>query len=258
MAYKDILVFLDILPDARQRVSVALGLAKRHGARLIGVNACAETMRSGEWRERIADLPREFETEAGLRGVTCLYHDPEPNPAALIACAHHADLIVAPQPDAETAHLLRPHLLDEVLLKSGVPVLVVPPLWREGPLGETVVIAWNASREATRAIHDAMPLLKGAKQVLVFTFTDDLDSARAAMAPLLGHLAAHGVTAEADPWQRTGEMTVVEALFACLSSRQADLIVAGAYGHSKMLEGFVGGPSDDLAHAPTVPLLMTH
>jgi nucleotide-binding universal stress UspA family protein len=258
MAYKDILVFLDVLPDADQRLSVAIQLAKAHGARLIGVNACSDSARSGPWLARAADLSERFETQMRASGLAHAYHEPPRDSARLERYVHYADLIIAPEPEREARGLVLRGLPDNVLLHGGVPVLLLPPLWRQGPVGERVVIGWNASREATRAVHDAMPILQRAREVTVFAFDPSLAAARADAAPLLEHLRAHGVQAEAETWQDRGDMSAVEALFACLSVREADLIVAGAYGRSRMLEGFFGGASHELLHQPTMPMLMTH
>jgi nucleotide-binding universal stress UspA family protein len=75
---------------------------------------------------------------------------------------------------------------------------------------------------------------------------------------IVDHFKAHGVAAESDTWSDTGDLTAVEALFACLETQEADLIIAGAYGHSRLIEGLFGGASYDLVRQPSLPVLMSH
>jgi nucleotide-binding universal stress UspA family protein len=76
--------------------------------------------------------------------------------------------------------------------------------------------------------------------------------------PLLNHLREHGVSADRSRWPDTGELSAVEALFASLDYEEADLIVAGAYGHSRLIEGLFGGISHDLVRQTSIPILMSH
>jgi nucleotide-binding universal stress UspA family protein len=126
------------------------------------------------------------------------------------------------------------------------------------PVGERIVVAWNTSREATRAVHDAMPILERAQKVTVFKFGPGTIDLPAESDLIVDHLKAHGVKAVAESWSDTGDLTVVEALFACLDTQEADLIVAGAYGHSRLIEGLFGGASHDLVRQPSMPVLMSH
>ena len=147
---------------------------------------------------------------------------------------------------------------EDVLLTAGVPVLILPDDWRPRAVGQNIVIAWKSSREATRAVHDAIPLLTRAQKVTVFTFAPDSELSGKEPELLVNHLREHGVSAEASSWPDTGEISPVEALFACLDTQEADLIVAGAYGHARWLEGLIGGVSYDLARQPSLPVLMSH
>ena len=76
-----------------------------------------------------------------------------------------------PGPKAWPTTAIRPGVLDRALLESGAPMLILPPDWKPGPIGDNIVIAWNAGREALRAVHDAMPLLERAKKVTLFAFS---------------------------------------------------------------------------------------
>jgi nucleotide-binding universal stress UspA family protein len=158
--------------------------------------------------------------------------------------SHCVDLMIAPGPESLAHDVIRRGALDRALLESGAPMLILPPDWTPGPVGDNIVIAWNAGREALRAVHDAMPLLERAKKVTLFAFSSRPSALRKSAQMLADHLAAHGVKAEhISDWTNTGDLTAVEALFASLDTQDADLIVAGAFGHSRLYEGLFGGVS---------------
>jgi len=258
MAYKEILVYLDPTPDSEERIKLAIALAQEHGARVVGVDACSDAAFSGEWRERALGLEDRFHAalgEAGLRGA---YRGADQWTEPGHRYAHYVDLILASQPDFEVKPLVLGGIPEDVLIGSGAPVLLLPYGWKHRAALDDVVIAWKASREATRAVHDAMPLLRKAKKVTVFTFAPDSDVFGKEPDLLVAHLREHGVAAGAESWPGGGGMSAVDALFACLETQEADLIVAGAYGHSRLLEGLFGGVSHDLVRQPSLPVLMSH
>jgi len=135
---------------------------------------------------------------------------------------------------------------NELLLRSGAPTLVVPDGWTYRPLGRNIVVAWNGSRESTRAVHDAMPLLEKAEKVVVFAFSSRMSSLKSSAEALIAHLHRHGVEAGLSDWTNTGDISAVEALFASLDTQDSDLVVAGGFGHSRIYEGLFGGVSLDL------------
>jgi nucleotide-binding universal stress UspA family protein len=137
-------------------------------------------------------------------------------------------------------------------------MLVLPDFWKLSPVGESIVIAWNASREAIRAVHDAMPLLVKAKKVTIFTFSARESGLHATSEALVEHLLRHGVVAKISDWTDTGELSALEALFADLDTQNADLIVAGAFGHTRLFESLFGSVSLDMLRQPTAPILMSH
>jgi nucleotide-binding universal stress UspA family protein len=153
---------------------------------------------------------------------------------------------------------VRRDLLDRALVESGAPTLILPPDWKSAPVGTNIVIAWNAGREALRAVHDAMPFLQRAAKVTVFTFSARPSALRASADLLAEHLKRHGVKAGVSDWTNAGALTAVEALFADLDSQDADLIVAGAFSHSRLYEGVFGGVSLDLMRQQSLPVLMSH
>ena len=255
MAYKDILVFLDPTAEAADRTRLAAGLAKSHGARLIALDLSKPGEDEGidpgsATRRMFADATREA-------GISAVFAPAEKTDEGE-ALSHCVDLMIAPGPESLAHASIRGGALDRALLESGVPMLILPPDWKQGPVGDNIVIAWNAGREAMRAVHDAMPLLAKAKKVTIFTFSERDSALHATSEMLADHLLRHGVAAQISDWIDTGEMTALEALFASLDTQNADLIVAGAFGHSRLFEHLFGGVSLDLMQQPTAPILVSH
>lgn len=256
MAYKDILICLDPTSASDDRLQLAIELAKTHAARLIGFDTTAETAFSGEWRDRALKVVGRFEDAARSAGVETLAlpADAGSNPDHL----HCVDLIIAPAATGDTRALVASFVPDELLLRSGAPTLVVPSDWTYQPIGRSIVIAWNASREASRAVHDAMPLIEKAEKVVVFAFSTRASALRSNAEALIAHLRRHNVEAKLSDWTNSGDTSAVEALFASIDTQDSDLIVAGGFGHSRIYEGLFGGVSLDLMRQPTTPVLLSH
>lgn len=259
MEYKDILVYLDPLPDTENRLNFAAGLAVAHGARLIGMDACSDAAFEGEWRDHAVGLQDLFIETIKQKGLQGEFLDTDRwRNGGQHHYAHYVDLVVATQLELEVKDLVISGIPEDVLLAAGVPVLLLPSGWKPRVVGENIVIAWKSSREATRAVHDAMPFLTRAKKVTAFTFAPQPDIFGKEPDSLVNHLRQHGVSAEASSWPNKGDISAVDALFSCLDTQDADLIVAGAYGHSRWLEGLFGGVTRDLTSQPMLPLLMSH
>jgi nucleotide-binding universal stress UspA family protein len=158
----------------------------------------------------------------------------------------------------ETRALIRSEIPEGTLLASGALMLTLPNDWKLSPVGENIVIAWNGSREAIRAVHDAMPLLVKAKKVTIFTFSARESTLHATSEMLSDHLLRHGIVAKISDWPNTGEMSALEALFASPDTQDADLIVAGAFGHSRLFESLFGGVSTAMMRQPAVPVFVAH
>jgi len=251
MAYKDILVYLDPTSESVERLRFAVDLARAQGARLIGVDVSASEAERAEVTEQtFVGSTRE----AGVKAVFA----PADKPAEGEAFSHCVDLMIAPAPSSAARDRVRRGALDRALVESGAPMLILPPQWTGGKVGENVVIAWNGGREALRAVHDAMPFLERARKVTAFCFSARPSDLRASAAMLVQHLEAHGVVSRISDWTNTGGLSAIEALFASLDTQDADLIVAGAFGHSRLYEGLFGGVSMDLMRQQSLPVLMSH
>jgi nucleotide-binding universal stress UspA family protein len=257
LSYKDIIVYLDAGPYLEQRLDVATSLAQQHRARLIGVDISTEGAFEGDWRTRAQGIQDTFESIAEERHIPFQYRVARRESASRLF-VHSTDLFIATQPHVDTAHLALEAVPEQILLAGGVPGLILPCRWQRRALGKRVIVAWNASREATRALHDSLPILKMAELVVIFAFERHYDAKNMDMEALLAHLSNHGIHARVEAWPDTGDIDPVSALFACLDSDDIDLIVAGAYGHSRWVEGLFGGVSHDLIRQETMAVLMSH
>jgi nucleotide-binding universal stress UspA family protein len=283
MGYKDVLVAVDSAPSARARIGLAAGLAERFGAHLIGLHHSisfeAPHVRGYfEYFNRSLDaLYQEFAEqmrtdEATVRGVfeeIASHHSLSAEWRQSIGYPSHAaalhgryvDLIVLGQPDPDYVHaaLFQPSPA-EVALAVGRPMLVVPYAGKWTDIGRSVVIGWDASRQATRAVNDALPFLTAAQTVTVLTVDPrdgPLGHGDVPGADIALHLARHAVKATAQSTVSAG-IDVGNELLCRVSDLGADLLVMGAYGHSRERELVFGGATRTVLATMTVPVLMAH
>ena len=138
MAYKDILVYLDSTVEVVERIRLAVSLAKAHGARLIGVDVSAPS--AGQEAETAAEVDRTFSDTTRPSGLTTVFV-PADKPGESDSFTHCIDLMIAPGPESLAHSVIRRGALDRALLESGAPMLMLPPEWTPGPVGDNVVIA---------------------------------------------------------------------------------------------------------------------
>ena len=261
MTYKSILVHLDIDGHVAPVIKLAIDLAKRFDARLIGLSAAdvslplvsAEGMafdgemmvRQREDIERRLDaLRQEFEGLARA-GLDMEWRGDIGNPTRLaIETARAADLIVMASPNgASVSDAQRSVDLGSLLLQAGRPVLV-PSNGQENLPTDKVLVAWKDTREARRAVADALPFFQIAKEVRVFTIDSDAtDETWNGLTDVVGFLSRHGVKATADVFPDRSDGQTIGDLAKAM---YADLIVSGAYGHSRLRERVFGGATRSL------------
>jgi nucleotide-binding universal stress UspA family protein len=151
-------------------------------------------------------------------------------------------------------------LAEQLVLASGRPVLLIPYIGAGATMGERVVIGWDASREAARAVSDALPILERAASVVVVTINPrqrDFGHGEMPGTDIALHLARHGVKVEVQRVE-TRDMDVGNALLSHLAGQSADLLVMGGYGHSRLREIVLGGATRTVLGDMTVPVLMSH
>jgi nucleotide-binding universal stress UspA family protein len=173
--------------------------------------------------------------------------------------ARCADIAIVGQvdPDApEEAIAVRP---EELAMGSGGPVIVVPYVGAAEEFGRRMVIAWNGSREAARAVHDALPLLRAAESVWIVSINAEADSEGepAPAAQLAQYLADHGIKAEPQAL-RSDDIRAADLLLSRIADLGADSLVMGCFGHSRLREFVLGGMTREVLRHMTVPVLLSH
>jgi nucleotide-binding universal stress UspA family protein len=167
------------------------------------------------------------------------------------------DLAIMGQPEPDTPALER-LLVEAALFDSGRPVLIVPYIQRKGLTLDRVLVAWDGSRSAARAVADAMPLLVRAKAVEVLTVASEpAKSDEMPGADIAHHLARHGVKVEVDSIV-TVETDVASTILSHAADISADVLVMGGYGHSRLREFVLGGVTRGILGSMTIPTLMSH
>ncbi len=273
MCYAAMMVHLDVDRDSEQRVQLALALADRFEAALIGVAGLA--LRPAFFAGGVAVFSEPTQSE--LRQMTAgfdamgkkfltqgrdLKHVEwrsalEPPSELLAREARAADLIIV---GARHAAGNRHDFFDPgvILLRAGRPILVVPDVVH--PLGlRRVVIAWKDTRECRRAVRDALPFLQQAKEVLILGIGEDgpESEARKALSDVAGYLVRHRVVVADQIWRRARGPVATE-LLDVVRDENADLIVAGGYGHSRLGEWIFGGVTHELLSASPVCCMLSH
>ncbi len=274
MTIRNILVQVD--RDARNsvRIALAVNLAERHGAHLVGLFAYAglpgtypyaEGPLAQEVLRRYEDatqgtagkLRTEFERRAGSAGLSHEWRmEEDRSPPILATQARYADFVVVSQAVHGSSASGRGYdLAEEVVVASGSPTIVVPYAGTFDKAVGKVVIAWNGSRESSRAVRDAMPILRAADEVTVFSVNPDHDHLPGA--EIAGHLARHGVKTDVGH-TIAGDIEVGDAILNAVSDHAADLLVMGAYGHTRFREFVFGGATRHILRHMTAPTLLTH
>ena len=294
-ALRDIVVMLDDSAASEIGLDIAVALAQQHGAHLTGLSALALLMpmrpvvrpRSNPEVETQpdsqllnwgvaspADYPeadrqaaeRAEQLEASFRErlrFSQLLGDwqvvSDKLSETVVRQARQADLVILGQINPN--HPPPPEgrqLVEDVLMTSGRPILVIPYIGRFQTVGTRILVGWNNSREAARAVNDATPLLARATSVTILEVsgrklaTDDATSVDIAR-----HLTRHGIRAETIRTVLAGTSTP-DLLLNYAADVSADLLVVGGYGHSRLRELVLGGVTRELLRHMTLPVLMSH
>ncbi len=179
----------------------------------------------------------------------------------VIEQARSADLVIATQSDSSWDDSAMLDFPERIAMESGRPTLLVPYAGRFPKFGSRVVIAWNGSREAARAVFDALPLLQRASAVQILSITRGTqkksDTRTIEAVDIGAALARHGVTCELAQSIAVG-LEVEDDLLSRAADFSADLLVMGCYGHSRLREFVMGGASHSILKQMTMPVLMSH
>ena len=280
MALKSLVVFVDPTPQGEARVRYAVKLAAQHDAHLIGVyisatawsrNAAdgfvrgAVAIREMVERETLqeadaaAAVLKGFETLAGREQLRHEFRLIKESDAKELVRLHslHADLVISGHPSPGDLPTMAS--VDAMLMATGVPFLIVPDGWQCDEVATNILFAWNASREARRAITDSLPLLQRAKSVAVVVIDPEKNGAHGEQpgADVAHFLSRHGVTARVEQRNSNGA-PVADALRSFALEDGSDLIVLGAYSHARTREIIFGGVTRSLLKDVTIPMLLAH
>jgi nucleotide-binding universal stress UspA family protein len=147
---------------------------------------------------------------------------------------------------------------ESIIFGSGRPVLILPPQAAREFTLHRMVVAWDGSRPASRAVADALPLLEQAKEVQVLTVLKEKElRSKSPARELTRYLERRGIVATSDSIDAAGR-TIGDVLSSELVTRQVDLLIMGAYGHSRMREFILGGATRSMLSNPPVPLFLSH
>jgi nucleotide-binding universal stress UspA family protein len=273
MSFAAMMVHVDFERDCEQRIQLALDLAERFEAALIGVAglalrpafAAGGVVVYAEPTERDRELVRARFDEMGKKFRTQGQHLKQVEwrtalelPSELVAReARAADLIIvgARHRGSNLHDLVDP---GAILLRAGRPVLVVPDVVAPLPL-RRVVVAWKDTRECRRAVRDALAFLQEAKEVLIVEVSEDgsKPEAKKTLADVAEYLVRHRVIV-ADQVLRKARGPAASELFQFIRGENADLIVAGGYGHSRLGEWIFGGVTHELLASSPIACLLSH
>jgi nucleotide-binding universal stress UspA family protein len=279
MDYKTILVHLDAGARSAERMEFAFALADRYDAHLVGLFALSairipSTIRPDASEILVAEQSRQRaeasgRIEAAFRAAASRYGSVkaewrvshEDALEAVRLNSRYSDLVIVGQHerDTERATGIAPEFVDELVVSCSRPVLLVPYAGHFSGSAKRALVAWNASTEASHAIAGALPLLASAERVNVIVFQagspgnhGEEPGADAAL-----YLARHGVKASVSTYGSPG-IDIGSQILTRAADLSVDLIVMGAYGHSRLRELVLGGATRTLLESMTAPVLMSH
>jgi len=279
MSYKTILVHIDETARSEIRVRLAAQIANSTAGHLIGTavtgvsrfiyqdgNISASdpnlTIHLAFLRERAEKAVASFNKIADLSGISsfesAIANDEAGGGIGLQA--RYSDLVVIGQTDPdEPSPSVLPDFPEYIVMNSGRPALIIPYAGEFDQVGIRPLISWDASREATRAITDAIPLLKKAELVQVAIFnnkaTPDAHGEQPG-ADIALYLARHGIKVEVSVHKTTTD--IGNALLSLAHDLDSDLLVMGGYGHSRLREMIMGGVTRTILESMTIPVFMSH
>ena len=271
---KSILVQADTSLACENRLGLSLKLAQAFDAHLtalhvtpnytvpvyaeapIGPDIIDAVRRSGRKnaaraKSMLESLKSDYSVETSWRDVDGDIVD------TLCGYSHCADVAVLGQYNPDDPRDANPGVIEHVLIEAGRPCLVVPYIKDSYDLMSTVLVAWNGTREAARAVKDAMPIMCKAKRVEVLWVNPKQDPEEYNGENVCAYLSRHGINVELSRLHNE-EIPTGDTLLSHAADVSAELIVTGAYGHTRLREKILGGVTRHLLEHMTVPVLMSH
>jgi nucleotide-binding universal stress UspA family protein len=279
---KTMTVFLDAGPSGKKRAHHAVALAQRWDAHLVGVHivftsaalhprdsyaigekaiqqviAHEKEIRAGDQEvafqigDQFVDLCSRSDVSCEFRGIS--WRQPAED---AILNALHSDLVIVghPQPNGLPGDMS----LETIFLASGAPLVVLPNAWHGKAIGDKVLVAWNASREARRAVSDALSFLVAAKAVTILLVDPDKGHRHGEEpgADIALQLARHGARVDVDRVTSNG-VSVAQVILGYARESRSDLLVFGAYSHARLKQRLLGGTTRTLLAQMPVPALVS-
>lgn len=276
MTIKDALFYISPVPGDEMTARFAAGLAQYFGAEVTGLTFAFDVISPAGLYTRIPNEPfetlREKNREDAIVAMTHAKGIFDQGTSKFIGVMEKRLSVEAIESFVEYARLrdiailpnrrekvqIERSLIEAVLFGSGRPIMLVPEDGKTTFAVDRILVAWDYSRTAARAVADAMPLLAKAKRVHIITVTDDKElRSRMDAHELARHLARHGVEVVVDQALR-GNVSIGDALFRQAAAINADLLVMGGFGHSRLRDFIFGGATQQILSGAPLPILMSH
>jgi nucleotide-binding universal stress UspA family protein len=279
MSYKSITVCLDGSATSARALTFAIALAAHNNAHLTGLHLTylpiiisepyamwgpmlTEWEESAQTRQRQAK--EQFLAEASKSGINADFAGYRNDDLQeVIAHARASDLTIMTQKNASGSVVgsddaITAHLIESMVLNLGRPVLLLPQSGYLPQKFDTIIVAWDGGREATRAVADAMPFLKSARVVKVLSVSEEIDDEHDLPdVDIATYLAKHDIKVDIER-KESVHRAPAEWLLSRASEGKADLMVMGAYGHNRFAELVLGGVTRSVMRHMHLPVLMSH
>lgn len=279
MSYRTILVSLNDTDRLEEALMLTAGLQDAHGAHVVGLFVIPAMQiyptigmeitpdvfegHRAYFKEQSSHVKDRFDAIIAREGLSAelrVVDSPSPLVAdTVIDHGRYADLIVITQVNRDGEEGVELDFDERVVMEAGRPVLVLPRKTLPKTL-KRVVAGWNGTRESARALFDTLPVLKRAEEVRIIWVDPQRERERAGFLPgaeIATSLSRHGAKTIAEPLPTSG-MNAGEALLQKARDLGADLLVMGAYGHSRMREFVFGGATRHVLRHADIPVLMSH
>lgn len=276
MTYKSILVQITLERRCAERLKIAVGLAKSYDAHLTALHSLSPyippayvVVQMGhevlEIQSKAAEGLMNSTEEALRRQISGLnfenidwikiHEDPYD---AICEQSKYADLVVIGQVDPHDDSGSPADLPERLILNAGRPLLIIPKVGNFETIGKNILVAWNASHEAMRALSDALPFLSRAENVhIISVHPEKQKGSKNSIQEIAKYLSYHGIQAHTHS-DAGAEIDVGNELLSRAVDMSIDLMVMGGYGHTRFKERVLGGTTQTILKTMTVPVLMSH
>lgn len=280
MSIRDILLHLDPATDNSAEVEAAIRLAKTYDAHLAGLATAANaelplygfaglstsvfTALDNQVAQEIERMKSALEAACDRHGRPAEFrasriYDAEASDV-LALHGRHADLVVMRQTEPGVRRVGGNDMVENTVVAAGTPVLVIPYTGASENIGKNIILGWDGSREAARALKDALPFMQRADKVHVLVVNPESRGDAHGELPgadIATHLARHGMNVELAT-EHTGAVDPANLILSRAADFGADLLVMGAFAHSRLQQTLFGGFTTTILQEMTLPVLLSH